>query len=77
MPAAHGNVLISISLLWILVDLSLFCVDASLRKCVCLKTKPKPEEQAARQNSARSIDEEDSMNLRNSVILDPASVHAF
>lgn len=55
----------------------LFCVGASLRKCVCLKTKPKPEEKAARKTSARSIDEEDSMNLRNSVMLDPTSVRAF
>lgn len=47
MPAAHGNVSISILLLCILGDFSPFCVDASPIECVCLTTKP--EEQAARQ----------------------------
>lgn len=59
-----------------LVDLSLFCFDAYPRKCVCLKTKPKPEEQASRQTSARRNDK-DSMNSRNSLILDPTAVDAF
>lgn len=51
------------------------CADASSKVCL-LKNQTKRTSSQTK-TSASSIDEEDYMNLRNSVILDPIPVSAF